>query len=94
MKIIKLLFLALPLLSSCNPATTHKVLSYHIAYQTSEVQEYTHDLNLAKISDTVYIEVPQNYHKKTVQIIYNGNIVYYWIEPYTKVSNQGWVYYD
>lgn len=91
----KLILLALPLLlTSCGKADfrEYKVIAYDYAYQTSEVQEYTHDIRVAKIDSGVYVEVPDDYKGYYIQVKPSEKITYYYVYgEEQKVSNGGWV---
>lgn len=68
-----------------------KVQEYVFAYQTSEVQEETHDVRLAHIND-FYVEVPNNCNYKHISIKKTDQITYYYVYGIEeKVSNKGWV---
>lgn len=88
MKKISLLFALLMCGCSTNIA---KVQEYVMAYQTSEVQEYTHDVRLAHIND-FYVEVDEKCNYKHIAIKKTDNIIYYHVYGIEeKVSNKGWV---
>ena len=68
-----------------------KILDYTYAYQTSEVQEYTHDVYLAHCVNDAYIEVPIGYSKSTVKLKKASKWIYYWVYDVDyEVSNKGW----
>ena len=95
MKMIKGILKALllcGLLTGCGkPTTTLNVNNYTIAYITSEVQEYTHDLRMVHCENDIYIEVPYDYSKNTVNVKYTGKLIEYWVEDSEiKVSNKGY----
>ena len=96
MKITKIILKALllcGLLTGCGKPTTTtlNVNNYTIAYITSEVQEYTHDLRMVHCEDDIYIEVPYDYSKNTVNVKYTGKFIEYWVEDSDiKVSNKGY----
>jgi len=92
MKKIILLLALLPTLASCNPDDCRaKVIGYHMAYQTSEVQEYTHDVKVAELSQNRFIEVPNDYKETTITIRQTGKITYFYIyDVEDKVSDKGW----
>lgn len=71
------------------------ILTYCYSYQTSEVQDYTHDCRLAKFRDIksieCYVEVPQDYNEDTVEVSYTGKKIFYRVYYVdVKVSNNGW----
>ena len=95
MKMTKIILKALllcGLLTGCGETTTTlNVNNYTIAYITSEVQEYTHDLRMGHCEDDIYIEVPYDYSKNTVKVRYTGRLIEYWVEDSDiKVSNKGY----
>lgn len=53
-----------------------KILNYTYAYQTSEIQEYTHDVYLAHCENDIYIEVPIGYSKSTVKLKDSAENIY------------------
>ena len=97
---MKKLLLLLPLLLvGCKkeiPAENKfTVVTYCYSYQTSEVQDYTHDCRLAKFRDydykDCYVEVPPNYNQDTIKVGFTGKVIFYRIYNYDyKVSNNGW----
>ena len=90
--ILKILLLCCSL-AGCGKTTTTtlNVNNYTIAYITSEVQEYTHDLKIGHCEDDIYIEVPYDYSKHTVNVKYTGRFIEYWVEDSDiKVSNKGY----
>lgn len=98
----KLLLLVLPLLlagcKNSEPAEQSKMFSvacYVYSYQTSEVQEYTHDCHIAVFKDDVkqycYVEVPYEYHETTINVKYTGKMIWYRVYGIeTRVYNYGW----
>lgn len=71
----------------------HAVIrDYDYAYQTSQVQEITHDIRLAICDNETYIAIDRNYNKSYVPLKYTGNYIYYWVYKVSdqKVSNKGW----
>ena len=101
MKLFKTLsIVGLMILPSCKllrGATRFPIDGYTYSYITSEVQEYTHDVRLAKVpSIGAYIAVPEEYSDpEYVYAKQTGKVVYYWIEEVEdKVSNQGWEYFE
>lgn len=95
MKITKVILKALllcGLLTGCGKTTTTlNVNNYTTAYITSEVQEYTHDLRMVHCENDIYIEVPYDYSKNTVNVKYTGRFIEYWVEDSEiKVSNKGY----
>lgn len=96
-----LIFTLLPLLlvgcknKEKEPQNKFTVLNYCYSYQTSEIQDYTHDCRLAKFKDLdkkeCYVEVSPNYNKSEIEVEYTGKVIYYRIYYYDyKVSNNGW----
>lgn len=69
----------------------YKILNYTYAYQTSEVQEYTHDIYLAHCQNDVYIEVPEDYSNSSIRLKKTNKMIYYYVYGVDfKVSNKGW----
>jgi len=105
---MKKLLLLLPLLlSGCkskNSSTTEQskmfsVAAYVYSYQTSEVQEYTHDCRLAQFIDNeeqwCYVEVESEYNETYVCVKKTDKIIYYRIYSCgEKVSNNRWQFYE
>ena len=101
---MKKLLLLLPLLlCSCkskNSATPEQskmfsVASYVYSYQTSEVQDYTHDCRLAVFTDnenkTCYVEVAYTYNEETINVKKSEKLIYYRVyDIKEKVSNNYW----
>lgn len=95
---MKKLLLLLPLLLvSCKNTDVKKfkVDSYCYSYQTSEIQEYTHDCRLAEFTDnenqTCYVEVETDYNESNIKVKKTDKIVYYRVYDIEyKVSNNGW----
>ena len=99
---MKKLLLLLPLLlAGCKNSTTTEeskmfsVACYVYSYQTSEVQEYTHDCHIAAFNDDVkqlcYVEVPNEYHDTEINVKYTGKLIWYRIYGIDgKVYNYGW----
>ena len=70
---------------------SYKVLNYTYAYQTSEVQEYTHDIYLAHCVHDIYIEVPEDHANTYITAKKTDKIIYYRVYDCDfKVSNKGW----
>lgn len=97
---MKKLLLLLPLLVACKPKEVitewrATIEGYTYSYQTSEVQEVTHDCYLAIVSssfeDETFIEIPVNYSKTYVDLVKTNKMIYYWVydRDYI-VSNRGW----
>lgn len=92
MKKLSLLLLAPLLLGGCKH-TTFGVVDYTYAYQTSEVQEYTHDIYLAHCKGDIYVEIPENYYSTTIDLKKTNKMIYYYVYGVDhKVSNKGWEY--
>lgn len=94
---MKKLLLLLPLLlCGCKKDyKTFDVISYAYSYQTSEVQEYTHDCKLAQFRDDenkiCYIEVAYSYNKETINVKKDEKLIYYRVyDIEEKVSNNSW----
>lgn len=82
--------LPLMLLVACNN-NKYKVEDYTYAYQTSEVQEYTHDIYLAHCENGAYVEVPENYNKSYISLKKIDKVIYYYVYGVDeKVSNMGY----
>lgn len=80
-------------LASCvnNEGTEFKVDGFAYAYQTSEVQEFTHDVYLAHCMGDIYVEVPETYYLPSIRLKETQKIIYYRIYGVDhKVSNKGW----
>ena len=101
---MKKLLLLLPLLlCSCNDSKpkdykTFDVISYAYSYQTSEVQDYTHDCHIAVFKDDVkqycYVEVPYEYHETAINVKYTGKMIWYYVYGIqARVYNYGWEFY-
>lgn len=88
----KLLLLLLILAGCTNNSRWHAVIQDKVyAYQTSEVQEYTHDVYLAVCKDDVYVEIPEDYEKEYVPLKKTNKIIYYRVYGIEdKVSNKGY----
>lgn len=88
----KLLSLLLILTGCANNNGWHAVIQDRVyAYQTSEVQEYTHDIYLAVCKNNVYIEISKNYKKSYLPLKKTGKMIYYRIYGIEdKVSNKGY----
>lgn len=92
----KILLLLILLLSGCSSKPKYKywhavIQGYDYSYQTSEVQENTHDVRLAICKNETYIEVSENYNKTYVALKYTGKLIYYRVyNNDKKVSNKGW----
>lgn len=83
------LMLPLLLLTACDKKI--KIEGFTYAYQTSEVQDVTHDVYLAHCENDIYIEVDEDYSKGSVAVKKTGNIIYYRVYGRDdKVSNKGW----
>ena len=95
---MKKLLLLLPLLLiSCKNTNVKKfkVDSYCYSYQTSEIQEYTHDCRLAIFNDTIkqkcFVEVPYDYYEKYINVKYTGKKIWYRVYDINeKCYNNGW----
>jgi len=94
----KLLLLLSLLLVGCKNTDIKKfkVDSYCYSYQTSEIQEYTHDCKLAEFTDnknqTCYVEVETDYNESNIKVKKTDKIVYYRVYDIEyKVSNNGWI---
>ena len=94
---MKKLLLLLPLLlCSCNKDyKTFDIISYAYSYQTSEVQDYTHDCRLAVFTDnenkTCYVEVAYTYNEETINVKKGEKLIYYRVyDIKEKVSNNYW----
>jgi hypothetical protein len=69
----------------------HKVLNYDVAYITSDVQEYTHDLKIAHLENNIYIQVPDDYDEEYVDIVQTGHETFFYImSSKEKVSDKGY----
>ena len=105
---MKRILLLLPLLlCSCkskNSITLEQskmfsVASYVYSYQTSEIQEYTHDCKLAQFRDDekqwCYVEVPNDRHEYSwVQVKKTNKLIWYRVyDTKEKVSNNYWEFY-
>ena len=89
----KLSLLLVPLLLSGCDTTSFGVIDYTYAYQTSEVQEYTHDVYLAHCKGDIYVEVPEDYYLSMVDLKKTNKMIYYYVYGVDhKVSNKGWEY--
>ena len=87
----KLLLLVSLLLCACNKNWHAVIKDYDYAYQTSEVQENTHDIRLAVCDGDVYIEIKESYKKGYVNLKHTGKVIYYRVYKVDeKVSNKGW----
>ena len=83
------------LLASCenNNASEFKVNGFNYAYQTSEVQDYTHDVYLACCMGDIYVEVPETYYYPSIKLKETKKIIFYRVYGIDhKVSNKGWEY--
>lgn len=68
-----------------------KITDFTYAYQTSEVQEYTHDVYLAHCTHDIYIEVPEDYSESSIVLKKTNKMIYYYVYGVEyKVSNKGW----
>ena len=84
--------MAFLVLASCSTIARKEVEveSYAVAYQTSEVQEYTHDCYLAKCGD-IYVEVNWGLNLESITIEKTDHVVYWHVHGIDeKVSNEGW----
>lgn len=94
----KLLIIPLLLMISCGNKNVWKakIKGYDYAYQTSRVQEYTHDIYLALVGNEAaysYIEVPEDYDNEYVPLTQTEHYYYYRVYGTDKlVSNNGWEY--
>lgn len=90
-KLSILLLLPLVLMTACNNTTYFTILDYAHAYQTSEVQNFTHDIYLAHCAGDIYVEIPDTYDLSYVEVYKTDDVVYYRIyESQFKVSDKGW----
>lgn len=92
-KTIILLLASLLLLTACESTKkeTFSIRSFTYAYQTSEVQDYTHDVYIAHCNGDIYVEVPETYYQLAIDLTYTKKIVTYYVYGVEhKVSNKGW----
>ena len=81
-----------------NEYDTFSVIGYVYSYQTSEVQEYTHDCRLATFKDyednMSYVEVDANYDETFVDVVKSDKKIYYRVyDIEKKVSDNGWKWF-
>lgn len=94
-KLLAFTLLPLLLVGCKKPQNKFTVLTYCYSYQTSEVQDYTHDCRLAVFVDnegkTCYVEVDYSYYEDTIKVKKTEKNITYRVYSFEeKVSNNGW----